>query len=435
MIGPTRVAGRSLLAALLILPAALRAQDTSHVEGVRVGITYAAGIRPGLLVVWAPGLDSVGAIIQRDLDYSDQFEMIPGAFNPHEGPVNEGLYRGMGASYAVEVTGVSGAVDIRLHDLVALQVRQDRVAVLPGVAAPDFRMAVHRVADEIVRWITGQPGIAATQVLYDEGSQIFRIDADGAGRVAITRPGERALSPAWSPDGTRMVFTSLGDGVAPVILETFATGTRVTVPGTVSGLNITPVFTPDGQGVAYAKSDEGGTDLYVANIAQMCCVQRLTVGRYSDNLSPTFSPDGQRVAFVSNRPGVPQVYVMAADGTGQDLFAPFDFGATGDSYAPDWSPDGASVVFHREVSGTPQVFVLDVARRKVRQLTSAGRNEDASWAPDGRHVVFVSDRSGRRQLWVVDVLSGRMRQIVTAAAARLPAWSRRLAATAPVFTR
>ncbi|MGH7590003.1 MAG: TolB family protein, partial [Gemmatimonadales bacterium] len=290
------------LTALLLLPARLRAQDTSHVEGVRVGITYAAGIRPGLLVLWAAGLDSVGTIIQRDLDYSDQFEMIPGAVNPHDGPVNEGLYEAMGASYAVEVTGVAGAVDIRLHDLVAKQVRQDRIAVLPGLAAPDFRMAVHRVADEIVRWITGQPGIAATQVLYDEGSQIFRVDADGARRVAMTRPGERALSAAWSADGTRMAFTSLGDGVAPVILETFATGARVTVPGTTTGLNITPVFTPDDQKVAYAKSTESGTDLYVANIVQMCCVQRLTVGRYSDNLSPTFSPDGQRVAFVSNRP-------------------------------------------------------------------------------------------------------------------------------------
>ncbi|HEU5358418.1 MAG TPA: LpqB family beta-propeller domain-containing protein [Gemmatimonadales bacterium] len=433
-----RAAGRLALvgaAALGLLPGRLRAQDTSHVEGVRVGITYAAGIRPGLLVLWAPGLDSVGAIIQRDLDYSDQFEMIPGAVNPHDGPVNDGLYRGMGAAYAVEVTGLTGAVDIRLHDLVAKQVRQDRVAVLPGVGAPDFRMAVHRVADEIVRWITGQPGIAATQILYDEGSQVFRMDADGAARVAVTRPGERALSPAWSPDGTRMAFTALGDGVAPVIVQTLATGARVTVPGTATGENITPVFTPDGQGVAYAKASEAGTDLYVANVAQMCCVQRLTVGRYSDNLSPTFSPDGQRVAFVSNRPGVPQVYVMAPDGTGQELFAPFDFGATGDSYAPDWSPDGASVVFHREVSGTPQVFVLDVASRKVRQLTSAGRNEDASWAPDGRHVVFVSDRSGRRQLWVVDVESGRFRELATAAAARLPAWSRRLAAAAPVFTR
>lgn len=431
-----RLRSAAVAALVVVLPLpALQAQDTSHIEGVRVGITYAPGIRPGLIVLWEPGLDSVGTIIRRDLDFSDQFEMVPGAINPHTGPVNEGLYRGMGASYLLEITGVSGAVDLRLHDLVAKQVRQDHIAVLPGVGAPDFRMLVHRVSDEVVRWATGRPGTAATQILYGEGTRIWRIDADGAGRVALTRPGEQALSPAWSPDGTRMAFTVMGDGSGPVQVQDFGSGARLTVPGTATGLNITPTFTPDGQSVVYAHSTEAGTDLYSANIAQMCCVQRLTVGRYSDNLSPTFSPDGRRVAFVSNRPGVPQVYVMSADGTAQELFAPFDFGATGDSYAPDWSPDGASVVFHREVSGTPQIFVLDVASRKVRQLTSVGRNEDGSWAPDGRHVVFVSNRSGVRQLWVIDVESGRLRQLATPVAARLPAWSRRLGGTAPVFTR
>ncbi|MFI5235596.1 MAG: hypothetical protein ACHQXA_07800 [Gemmatimonadales bacterium] len=423
------------LGALLAGASALVAQDTSHVEGVRVGITYAAGIRPGLIVVWAPGLDSVGAILRRDLDYSDQFEMTPGAVNPHVGPVNDALYRGMGAAYAIEVTGVAGATAIRLHDLVAAQVREDHIAVLPGVGAPDFRMAVHRVADEVVRWVTGQPGIAASRILYGEGNRIWRMDSDGADRVAVTNPGERALSPAWSPDATKMVFTLLGDGRGPLVIQDLATGVRSPVPGATTGLNITPTFSPDGQSVAYARSTEAGTDIYLTNVTQACCTQRLTVGRYSDNLSPTFSPDARRIAFVSNRPGVPQVYVMAADGTAQELFAPFDFGATGDSYAPDWSPDGARVVFHREVSGTPQVFVLDVARRKVRQLTSTGRNEDASWAPDGRHAVFVSDRSGHRQLWVIDVESGRIRQLATPGATQLPAWSRRLAAVAPIFTR
>ena len=118
---------------------------------------------------------------------------------------------------------------------------------------------------------------------------------------------------------------------------------------------------------------------------------------------------------------------MAPDGTGQELLVPFDFGATGPSQAPDWSPDGTNVVFHRELRGVPQLFVYDVAARRVRQLTSAGRNEDPTWSPDGRHIAFISDRSGRRQLWILDLESGRLRQIQTPGAARLPAWSRRLA--------
>jgi TolB protein len=131
--------------------------------------------------------------------------------------------------------------------------------------------------------------------------------------------------------------------------------------------------------------------------------------------------------FVSNRPGLPQIYVMAADGTGQELFAPFDYGVTGSSNAPEWSPDGLSIAFHREVALVPQVFVMEVASRRVRQLTSAGRNEDPTWAPDGRHLTFVSDRTGSRQLWVIDLETGRVRQLTRNGEARLPAWSPRIA--------
>jgi TolB protein len=231
----------------------------------------------------------------------------------------------------------------------------------------------------------------------------------------------------WSPGGSSIAYTRFAAGAGSIVLQTLATGQRVTVPGTGAALNITPAFSPDGRLLAYARSSEEGTDLFLADIAQNCCVQRLTVGRYSDNLSPTFAPDGRRLAFVSTRAGQPQIYVMAADGTDQELFAPFDFGTTGSSNAPEWSPDGATVAFHRDVNRALQIFVLDVASRRVRQLTSAGRNEDPTWAPDGRHLAFVSDRSGQRQLWVIDTMTGRIRQLTFIGQVRLPAWSRRLA--------
>ena len=131
------------------------------------------------------------------------------------------------------------------------------------------------------------------------------------------------------------------------------------------------------------------------------------------------------MAFVSTRAGLPQIYVMGADGTDPELLAPFDYGVSGSSNAPEWSPDGASVVFHRDVARVAELFLLDVAGGKVRQLTSAGRNEDPTWAPDGKHIAFVSDRSGQRQLWVIDILTGRVRQLTFTGQVRLPAWSRR----------
>lgn len=431
----------SLLLLMFGSAGAVAAQDTTRVDqGVRVGVDYRPGVRPGLVVLPGPGLDSVRAIIRRDLDYSDRFEMITVADAPQTasagggaaegGPVNYELYKGLGAEFAVELSQAAGGVTARLHEVGAAKLRnQQTVSLAPG---PDFRLDVHRLADEIARWASGTSGAAASRMLFVSRGRVYRADSDGHDLIPVTPGGQTSLSPAWSADGQRVAYTLLGEGRGGIVVQTLSSGATFVVPGSQTALNITPTFSPDGRTLAFAHSDERGTDIYTANVVERCCAQRLTVGRFADNLSPTFSPDGRRIAFISTRAGPPQLYVMAADGTDQELLAPFDYGATGSSNAPEWSPDGASVVFHREVSGSPQIFLVDVAARRVRQLTSSGRNEDPTWSPDGRHVAFISDRSGRRQMWIVDIETGRVRQLGTPGAARLPAWSRRLGRTTPV---
>jgi TolB protein len=409
-------------------PDRLTAQD-SVPEAVRVGITYTPGVRAGLLLLPGNGIDSIRAIISRDLDHSDRFELIPvPPASAPRGPrtINYQLWRTLGADYGLDLIQDPQGVIVRIHDLGGESVRQERRFPVPPITSGEFRMAVHRISDEIVRWLTGQPGAAASRLLFVDNGRIARVDVDGADRIGLSAQGERALSPTWAPDGRKFAFTLLGEGRGPVYLQDIVTGQRQVVSGQNSDLNITPTFSPDGRTLVWARSGEDGTDLFAADLSQNGAVQRLTVGRYSDNLSPTFAPDGRRLAFVSTRPGLPQVYQMAQDGTGQELLVPFDFGATGPSHAPEWSPDGTNVVFHRELRGVPQLFVYDVVSRRVRQLTSAGRNEDPTWAPDGRHIAFISDRSGRRQVWILDLESGRLRQIQTPGVARLPAWSRRL---------
>jgi TolB protein len=428
----------------LLSAGALRAQDTTGVnEGVRIGVDYTPGMRPGLVVLPGMGLDSVRAMMRRDLDYTDRFEMITvadlgsssssdGRPSGHGGGVNYELYRGLGAQFAVDVSGTPGSVTARLHNVMEGKLHSQRTVTLPQPGSAEFRLEVHRLADEVTRWASGTAGTAATRLLFVSAGRIYRVDSDGHDVVPMTPTGQTSLSPTWSPDGGRFAFTQMGEGRGAIMVQPLAASSGFVVPGSETALNITPVFSPDGRSLAFAHSDERGTDIYLANVAERCCAQRLTVGRYADNLSPTFSPDGRRIAFISTRAGPPQLYVMAADGTDQELLAPFDYGATGSSNAPDWSPDGANVVFHREVSGSPQIFLVDVAGRRVRQLTSSGRNEDPTWAPDGRHVAFVSDRSGRRQIWIVDVETGRVRQLATPGATRLPAWSRRLGRTTVV---
>ncbi len=413
----------------------LLAQDTSQVrDGVRLGVEYQPGVRPGIVVLPGVGLDSLRAIVRRDLDYTDRFEMITVAEasgtassgQGAEGGVNYGIYKALGAQMAVELAEAAGGVSVRLHDLNLSRIRNQQTVQLPQPTDPGFRMEAHRLADEITRWASGTVGSAASRFLFVSGGRVYRIDSDGADMTPLSPVGATALSPVWSPDGQRIAYTRLEAGRGAVVVQSLAGGTNQAAPGSQTALNITPAFAPDGRTLAFAHSDESGTDIFTANVADNCCAQRLTVGRYADNLSPTFSPDGRRIAFVSTRAGPPQIYVMAADGTDQELLAPFDYGATGSSNAPEWSPDGANVVFHREVSRSPQLFVVDAGGTRVRQLTSAGRNEDPTWAPDGRHIAFISDRSGRRQIWIIDIETGRVRQLQTPNAARLPSWSRRL---------
>jgi TolB protein len=427
---------RRLLAPLLLsfAAASLAAQDTTQVrEGVRLGLEY-SGARPGLVVLPGGGLDSVRAIIRRDLDFTDRFEMVGGDFaSPEPGPAGEaagsvsyGIYKTMGAHLGVELVEAPGGVTARLHDIGLQKVRTQQTFTLPAEADQGYRLELHRVADQIARWASGTAGIAASRLLFVSNGRVYRIDSDGETAVPITAEGATSLSPVWSPDGQRLAYTRLEEGRGGVIVQSLVDGAATVAPGAQSALNITPAFAPDGRLLAFARSDETGTDIFISNVADRCCAQRLTVGRYADNLSPTFSPDGRRIAFVSTRSGPPQIYVMAADGTDQELLAPFDYGATGASNAPEWSPDGAKVVFHRDVSRSPQIFLVDVAGRRVSQLTSSGRNEDPTWAPDGRHIAFISDRSGRRQIWIIDTETGRVRQLQTPGAARLPSWSRRL---------
>jgi len=456
MIGPSDRAvwrcgaGSALLALLLVsvlqsIPARLSAQDPVE-QGVRLGITYTPGMRPGMLVLGGPQrerLDSVRTIIQRDLEFSDRFEMIylPGGdslilgvgpapdsvVNPGTADVfvNYSLYEALGADYAVSVLEeYDSTLSVNLYDVAGEAVRTSARIDPLGVSSLDFRMAAHRAADAIVRAATGEPGYAASQVLFVSRGRLYSVDSDGANTRLVSPPEADTFSPAWSPDSRSFAHTELSeDGWGTIVVQDRVTGRRRTVTPTTEYLNLSPDFSPDGGTLVFSRGWDEGTQLFSYNLAQDCCLQRLTVGRLSDNLSPAFSPDGRRIAFESNRVGLAQIYIMSADGTDQELFAPYDYGVTGDSHSPAWSPDGLNLAFHRTVAGSPQIFVMGVRGRSVRQLTSAGRNEDPTWAPDGRHLAYKSNRTGAEQIWVIDIETGRVRQLTRLGQTRMPSWS------------
>ncbi|MDQ3698648.1 MAG: hypothetical protein M3373_11595 [Gemmatimonadota bacterium] len=440
LLSPLSAARFASLAALLVaytLPGVrpVAAQDTTSRE-VRIGLTYQPGVKPGVAVlpITGAGGDSVRAILERDLDFSDRIEVIARAgttaYEAAQGSAgrapNYGVWRTLGAAAVVQGNIVAGGVRIALHDIAQGKVIQTRDFALPATTtSSEWRLAAHGVSDEVERWITGRRGIAQTRILYVRGKQVYVIDSDGAGDAAVTS-GATALSPAWHPEGRYIVYSTIGSRGSEIVISDLATGQTRRLSGATGGLNITPIWSPDGRSIVYGHGQESGTDLMIADAVGNGGARRLTVGRGTDNVSPSFSPDGRRIAYTSGRSGHPEVYTVDADGANAELLTPFRFGEPSYRASPSWSPDGRLVAFQSRMNGRFQIMTINLRDRSMRQLTSEGINEDPSWAPDGRHLVFTSDRTGAKELWVLDAETGRARQLTRGGGARLAAWSRTL---------
>lgn len=427
----TLVAGALALGAgtLPLAPGTAGAQDPTPPQGVRIGLTYTTGTRPGLYVLpmRGPRADSIRAIITRDLDYGDRISVIaPDSGAPPTGKLNYALYARLGAAAVLQLSlSAGGGLHVVLHEVGASRVMNTKDFPLPAPElGPAWRLALHAVADEIERWVTGEQGIAATRILFTRDGTLWMVDSDGENAHEVPGIGS-GLTGAWHPGGTTIAYTEMLDDGTHLIVRDLVRGTsrRVSFGG---GTNTSPAFSPDGRTLVYA-SGLDGTDLLALPLQGGEGPVRVTIGRGSTNAQPTFSPDGRRIAFTSSRLGHQEIYITDSDGANTELLTTTGFGDQLYRADPSWSPDGRFVAFSTQIQGRFQIATIGLRDRGVKQHTMDGINEDPSWAPDARHLVFTSNRGGSRQLWVLDTESGRMRQLTRGTPARMSAWSPRLA--------
>ncbi len=287
------------------------------------------------------------------------------------------------------------------------------------------RRAMHTLADQIVFLITGEAGIASTRIAFvstaNGRKEVWLCDADGNGARRLTGEHTLVLSPAWrSP---REVSYSAYRPAGATVCAIGADGRgRRAIIGT-RGLHYGAAWTADGSRMAYVRTLDGVSDIYLAD-AEGGGAQALS--RRSTrviNTSPCFSPDGRQLAYTSDRSGRPHIWL-------RDLAAGTDVRVTlqGDyNESPSFSPKGDYLAYATRRGGQFRIGVIRLFDGEATVITRGpGSDEDPCFAPDGRHIVFSSSRSGRREVYTMLLDGSAVRQVTNGAGEKYsPAWSPR----------
>lgn len=252
-----------------------------------------------------------------------------------------------------------------------------------------------------------------TSILGPDGSQIFRVNANGSGRLALTpsprESGISAADPALSADGKRIVF------VAKIVKEDIPAGglyvmnadgsARKRVPVKLAGGAIlAPKWSPDGKRIAFctvdlAKRSTRKPYLYLVDADG----QNLKRLEKADGLMPTWSPDGKRLLFTlftpadtkgpedeRKGPGI-ALYSVDVEGTNVRPFVK-------DAFTGAWSPDGKSLAYVvldslRIDVKAAGLFLARADGSEPKRLAGGGEDVTFSvqWSTDGKRLFFAGE--------------------------------------------
>ncbi len=294
----------------------------------------------------------------------------------------------------------------------------------------DWRRMAHKVADAVYTRLTGERGYFDSRVVFvaESGPKNARLkrlaimDYDGANVRNLTDDRALVLAPRFSPDNSKVLYTSYETGRPRVYIMDLKTLRRKPVDD-LPGMMFAPRFSPNGKTALVSLSSRGNTDIYSLDLASGKRT-RLTSAP-SIETAPGFSPDGKQIVFESDRAGSQQLYVMPASG-GEARRISFGKGRYG---TPVWSPRGDLVAFTKIQRGRFHIGVMRLDGSEERLLTASFLDEGPTWSPNGRVLMFFRETRGAKgapSLYSVDISGRNLKQVAKQGFGSDPSWSRLL---------
>ena len=267
------------------------------------------------------------------------------------------------------------------------------VATLPGfdgAATPDLSPDGTMIAFTIHDWAAVAPQIATMRV-------------DGTGFRILTNDPIAAKQPRWSPDGTQLVYLRQdADDILRLMVMDADGSDAHQIEGTNSNMADfnPPDWSPDGSRILFT-TFHGGPPLMATIPVSGGRPELIETGSGWPEVGGAWSPDGSSIAYtrgVREEGGllVFEVWVMNADGSGSHRLAALPAAS---AEAPAWSPDGSRVAFIGTASGIYRnggvLYVIDIASGDITEVlqgtATARRHENRPiWMPDGGFVLVMT---------------------------------------------
>ena len=356
---------------------------------------------------------------QRDIgevDVTVNGQTLPVRVSANTPALNALALQAFGSHGRYHVVASGYLYDIRFSLVAPTEVRVD-IARGPGgepvasenVLGTSARNALLRAADVAVEKTNGLGlrGFFAERLAFvgepTGHDEIYVGDLFFGNLRSYTRDRAIALEPRWSPDGSKLVYTSFKTGfpdIYEIDLNTNERSTLVSLRGTNSGAH----FSPDGSRIAMVLTGEGTSEIYVSN-AQGHAISRRT-RLDSAKASPCWSPDGSRIVFASGNPS-PQLYIISANGGPMQRLT---YGLSRYCAEPDWSrADPNKIAFTMGTGGDHyQIAVYDFSKHGAEQVSHAPFDGiEPSWLADGRHLVYTARNSYASRLCILDTVTGK----------------------------
>ncbi len=401
---------------VLCVPAALSAQ-TEVWPGIR---TEEADLIPMWIETFEADGSSTGAaaqaieqVVLADLDFSGFFQITRGkAVAAGKNKEFAVVVRGSVVEYGGDLYFEGKVIEISSGQFIGGKRYKLSDAVLRKVA--------HYFSDEVVHWLTGEQGIATTQIVFtrknDDTWELLICDYDGYRPRTLLRQSTPIISPRWVDGNKAIVYTSYRQG-KPDLFIRYLNEAQSNLIASYYGLNYSVDWSEEKKKLLATLSKDGNAEIYILRLDGR--VERRLTHNSAIDCSPIWSPTGREVVFTSDRSGSPQIYIMEADGSNVRRLS--FYGSYNASSV--WAPGGDIIAFVSRVDGIFQLCSMRPDGSDQRLLTTDRvSHEDPRWAPDGRHLVYTERQASGPVISVVDMTTGGKRILTRG---EMPDWSLR----------